>query len=105
MTRSTGTSGSTMRGSLPARCAALRIAARSTSSGTPVKSCSRTRATMNGISSVRSPPHDQFARVRTSFSVIFFPSTLRRTDSRTTRMLTGSFETGPMPACSSLGSE
>jgi hypothetical protein len=32
----------------------VRIAARSTSSGTPVKSCSSTRATMNGISSVRS---------------------------------------------------
>ena len=33
---------------------AERIAARSTSSGTPVKSCNRMRATTNGISSVRS---------------------------------------------------
>jgi hypothetical protein len=38
---------------VPSRCAVLRMAARSASSGTPVKSCSTTRATMNGISSVR----------------------------------------------------
>ena len=40
-------------GSLPRRCTAERIAARSTSSGTPVKSCSTMRATTKGISSVR----------------------------------------------------
>src|SRR5258706_150012 len=45
------------------------------------------------------------ASVRTSFSAIFLPSTLRRTDSRTMRIETGSFDTLPTPAASSLGSE
>ena len=40
-------------GSPPSRATALRIAARSTSSGTPVKSCNTMRATTNGISSLR----------------------------------------------------
>jgi hypothetical protein len=53
-TRSTGTSGSMRLGFLPMRAATLRIAARSASSGTPVKSCSTTRATTKGISSLRS---------------------------------------------------
>ena len=39
----------------------LRIAARSASSGTPVKSCRMTRATTKGISSVRSALGNQFA--------------------------------------------
>ena len=47
---------------------------------------------------MRSAVGPQLASVRTSCSVIFFPSTFRRTDSSTTRMLTGSRETGPMPA-------
>ena len=38
-TRSTGTSGSMILGFLPSRATAERMAARSTSSGTPVKSC------------------------------------------------------------------
>ena len=38
-------------GSPPNRCTALRIAARSTTSGTPVKSWSTIRATTKGISS------------------------------------------------------
>ena len=41
-------------GSRPIFSTADRIAARSTSSGTPVKSCKITRATTNGISSVLS---------------------------------------------------
>jgi hypothetical protein len=104
-TRSTGTRGSMMRGFLSKRAAAERMAARSTRSGTPVKSCRRTRATMKGISSSRSALQAQLARVRTSRSVILRPSTLRRTDSRTMRMETGSLETGPTPAASSFGSE
>ena len=47
MTRSTGTSGSTRAGSPPARATAARIAARSTTAGTPVRSCMITRAGMN----------------------------------------------------------
>ena len=60
-------------------CATLRIAARSASSGTPVKSCSTTRATTNGISSVRAPVGAQLASSRTCSSVTFLPSQLRST--------------------------
>ena len=89
-TRSTGTSGSMRPTSLPRRCAALRIAARSASSGTPVKSCSTTRATVKGISVVRSALGCQLATCATCSSVILRPSQLRRTDSSTIRIETGS---------------
>jgi hypothetical protein len=74
MTRSTGTSGSTIAGGLANRCVAERIAARSTSSGTPVKSCSRMRETTNGISVLRSACGCHAARARTSFSATRTPS-------------------------------
>jgi hypothetical protein len=74
----------------PKAAAALRIAARSASSGTPVKSCSTTRATMNGISSTRSAFGCQLASWRTCSSVTFLPSQLRSTDSSTMRSDTGS---------------
>ena len=51
MTRSQGTSGLTFFGSPPRRFMASRMAARSTTHGTPVKSWSTTRPGMNGISS------------------------------------------------------
>ena len=44
MTRSTGTSGLIFWGSPPSEAMASRIAARSTTAGTPVKSCISTRA-------------------------------------------------------------
>ena len=50
MTRSTGTSGLIFSASPPSFCIALRIAARSTTAGTPVKSCISTRAGRNAIS-------------------------------------------------------
>ena len=50
MTSSTGCSGLTLRGSPPSRTMPSRIAARSTTAGTPVKSCSSTRAGVNAIS-------------------------------------------------------
>ena len=50
MTRSTGTRGLMASGSPPLRAIALRSAARSTTAGTPVKSCSSTRAGVYGIS-------------------------------------------------------
>ncbi len=50
ITRSTGTSGLIRFGSPPSRFIALRMAARSTTAGTPVKSCSTTRAGLNGTS-------------------------------------------------------
>ena len=93
------------RDSCPSRATAERIAARSTSSGTPVKSCNTMRATTNGISSVRSAFGFQLASARTAASVTLLPSQLRSTDSSTSRMETGSLETGPSPALSSCGSE
>ena len=50
MTSSTGCSGLTVSGSPPSRTMPSRIAARSTTAGTPVKSCSSTRAGVNAIS-------------------------------------------------------
>jgi hypothetical protein len=50
MTSSTGCSGLTFRGSPPSLTTPSRMAARSTTAGTPVKSWSRTRAGMNAIS-------------------------------------------------------
>ena len=50
MTRSTGTRGLIAWGSPPFRAIAERSAARSTTAGTPVKSCNNTRAGVNGIS-------------------------------------------------------
>ena len=49
MTSSAGTSGLTIRGSPPSAAIASRIAARSTTAGTPVKSCIRTRAGVKAI--------------------------------------------------------
>ena len=50
MTSSTGCSGLTFFGSPPSRTMPSRIAARSTTAGTPVKSCSSTRAGVKAIS-------------------------------------------------------
>ena len=68
MIRSTGTSGLTREASPPARAIALRIAARSTTAGTPVKSCIRMRAGMNASRAARSSS-GQPARARTSSSL------------------------------------
>ena len=88
-TRSTGTSGSMVFGFLPMSAATLRMAARSASSGTPVKSCSTTRATTNGISSVRAAAGFQCASSDTCSAVTFLPSQLRSTLSSTMRSDTG----------------
>ncbi len=77
-------------GSLPSAAATLRIAARSASSGTPVKSCSTTRATTNGISSLRAASGRQLASCSTCSFVTFLPSQLRSTLSSTMRIDTGS---------------
>ena len=90
-------------GFLPRRATAERIAARSTSSGTPVKSCNTMRATTKGISAVRVSVGFQLASSRTFVAWTFLPSQLRRTDSSTRRMETGSRETGPTPDFSSCG--
>src|SRR5438067_1416676 len=92
-------------GSRPSLCTQLRIAARSTISGTPVKSCKTMRATTNGISSFAGDFAFHFASASTSLRWTFFPSQLRNTDSRTIRMLTGNREILPMPCSSSAGNE
>ncbi len=70
-TKSTGTSGSMILGFLPSLATALRIAAKSTSSGTPVKSCNTMRATTNGISAVRVSVGFQLASSLTFASLDF----------------------------------
>ena len=55
MTRSTGTSGLILRGSPPRLFMPSRMAARSTTAGTPVKSCMRTRAGRKPISTPALP--------------------------------------------------
>src|SRR5215813_4805810 len=92
-------------GSRPSRCTALRIAARSTISGTPVKSCKTIRATTNGISAFAGDFAFQFASASTSLRRTFFPSQLRSTDSSTIRMLTGNREILPTSCSSSAGNE
>jgi hypothetical protein len=69
--------------------AALRMAARSASSGTPVKSCSTTRATVKGISVGALGVGLPVGHLRTCSAVTFWPSQLRSTDSSTMRMDTG----------------
>src|SRR5687767_8393233 len=104
-TRSTGTSGSITLGFLPMRLATLRMAARSHSRGTPVKSCSTMRASTKGISSVRGATAFQPASSRTCASVTFLPSQLRSTDSSTMRIETGSRSTLTLSALPRAGSE
>ncbi len=65
------------------------MAARSASSGTPVKSCSTTRVTTKGISSTRSALGAQWASCSTCSAETFCPSQLRSTDSSTMRIETG----------------
>ncbi len=67
ITRSTGTSGLIFFGSEPRSSIASRIAARSTTAGTPVKSCMKTRAGWYGISFEGSALASQLAIVSTSF--------------------------------------
>ena len=67
MTRSAGISGLARSGSLPMAASASRMAARSTTQGTPVKSCNSTRAGMKLIS-FGSVPADAAPRATYSMS-------------------------------------
>ena len=84
MTRSTGTSGLIFDASEPSSSIASRIAARSTTAGTPVKSCISTRAGWKGISFDGSAFASQVAIVSTSAAVTLSPSSRRRTFSSRT---------------------
>jgi hypothetical protein len=102
MTRSTGTSGLIFWGSPPARFMAVRMAARSTTAGTPVKSCNTTRATLNGTSTGLGFSAFHAARPWTSSSATSKLSVLRRQLSKSTLMENGSLSTCPMPDSTSL---
>ena len=84
MIRSTGTRGLIRVASPPSSSIASRIAARSTTAGTPVKSCIRTRAGWKGISSAGSALASHFAIVSTSSAVTDSPSSSRSTFSSRT---------------------
>ena len=77
MTSSTGWSGLIFFGSPPIRSMASRIAARSTTAGTPVKSWSKTRLGRKAISREGIALGSQAARPRMSSAVTVVPSSLR----------------------------
>ena len=77
MTSSAGTSGLILFGSPPISRIASRIAARSTTAGTPVKSCMTTRAGVNAISLLGSSLAFQVASASMSCARIDSPSSLR----------------------------
>ncbi len=97
MIRSTGTSGSTLPASLPARFMAERIAARSTTAGTPVKSCIRTRAGRNGSSASFGGAAGQAASALTFSSAVVPVSASRTRPSRRTLTVIGRPEGSGMP--------
>ena len=77
MTRSTGTSGLIFSASPPSFCMALRIAARSTTAGTPVKSCISTRAGRKAISCSSWRFFSHLLKATMSSLVTLRPSSLR----------------------------
>ena len=97
MTSSTGTSGLTLAGSPPSAPRASRMAARSTTPGTPVKSCMSTRSGVRAISAASSVARPwrsgwlpQSATASMSAGRTASPSSWRRRFSRTTLMEYGS---------------
>ncbi len=77
MTSSAGDSGLIRPGSPPSACMASRIAARSTTAGTPVKSCNTTREGVKAISVDGSADASQFASATISSAVTSIPFSLR----------------------------
>mmetsp|Transcript_6420 Transcript_6420/g.7201 ORF Transcript_6420/g.7201 Transcript_6420/m.7201 type:complete len:208 (-) Transcript_6420:137-760(-) len=92
ITRSTGICGLIFDASPPRRFVVSRMAARSTTHGTPVKSCSTTRAGLNGISIDFVQFSFQLKISSTVLEVTSNSSQLRTADSSSTRMLNGSSE-------------
>ena len=87
ITSSAGTSGLIFVGSPPRSRIASRIVARSTTPGTPVKSCMSTRAGVNWISVVGSASGSQPASAAMSSAVMLAPSSVRsRFSSRILRL-------------------
>ncbi len=90
MTSSAGASGLIRSGSPPRSAIASRMVARSTTHGTPVKSCITTRAGVNWISVSGSAAGSQPASARTWSAVMFAPSSERSRFSASTFRLYGS---------------
>ena len=90
MTSSAGASGLIFAGSPPRSFIASRMVARSTTHGTPVKSCMITRAGVNWISSLGSAAgsHDPSARIWSA--VTLAPSSVRSRFSSSTLCVNGS---------------
>ena len=104
MTRSTGFSGLIFSGLPPRAVMASRMAARSTTAGTPVKSCISTRAGRKLISCSTEPRFwTQAATAFRSSSLTDWPSSLRSRFSSSTFMEIGRREMPESPASSAAG--
>ena len=90
MTSSAGASGSIFEGSPPSSTTASRIVARSTTTGTPVKSCMTTRAGVNWISSRGSADGSQAPMAAMVSRVTLAPSSVRSRFSSSTLWVKGS---------------
>src|SRR5258707_8287 len=101
MTSSAGNSGLMSFGFPPMCLTASRIVARSTTAGTPVKSCSKTRAGINAIS-FWATPGVQVASVRMSSARTKRPSSQRRRFSSSMRREKGNLARLVMPCFSSV---
>jgi hypothetical protein len=88
---------------LPRAAIASRIAARSTTAGTPVKSCIRTRAGRKAISCCEERATSQAAIASTSATVTDFPSSKRNRFSRSTFIEKGRRDRPDSPADSAAG--
>ena len=103
MTRSTGTSGLIFFASPPRCSIASRIAARSTTAGTPVKSCISTRAGRNATSRSEVLVFSQCAKPWMSSLVTVRPSSWRSMFSSSTLSENGSREMPFSPPFSAAG--
>ena len=102
MTKSTADSGLIFCGSPPSSIIASRMAARSTTAGTPVMSCNNTRAGRKAISWFERPVAVQSATARMWSTVTERPSSQRSRFSSTTLRENGSRETSPISASAAL---
>ena len=93
MTSSAGASGLMRLASPPRSTTASRMVARSTTQGTPVKSCMITRAGVNWISVSGCASGSHPARARTWSAVMLAPSSVRSRFSASTLRLNGSLST------------
>ena len=84
MTSSAGESGLIFSASPPSSATASRMVARSTTQGTPVKSCMITRAGVNWISVSGSASSSQLPMARMWSAVMLAPSSVRRRFSSST---------------------